>query len=126
MSEGRILRTVGMISCKNPKYLLQPLPCQNDPNPYDGSWPDLGSDLGYSARSLKRWIFPLAVFGSSSINSIQRGYLNGARRCLVNSINSLAKSGQAHAGSRSTQNAFGLISSFSSGAPITAASMTVG
>src|SRR5262245_23913074 len=28
-----------------------------------------------SARSLKRWIFPVAVFGSSVRNSIQRGYL---------------------------------------------------
>ncbi len=28
-----------------------------------------------SARSLKRWILPVAVFGSSRRNSIQRGYL---------------------------------------------------
>jgi hypothetical protein len=27
------------------------------------------------ARSLKRWILPVAVFGSSDTNSIQRGYL---------------------------------------------------
>src|SRR5579862_1043989 len=27
------------------------------------------------ARSLNRWIFPVAVFGSSAANSIQRGYL---------------------------------------------------
>ena len=26
-------------------------------------------------RSLKRWILPVAVFGSSSMNSIHRGYL---------------------------------------------------
>src|SRR5262245_47925884 len=31
---------------------------------------------GPSARSLNRWIFPVAVFGRSSRNSIQRGYLN--------------------------------------------------
>src|ERR1700732_1952234 len=115
MSEGRM---VGMITCKNPKILVATATCQNDSDPYDGSWPGLGSDLEWGARSLKRWIFPLAVFGSSSINSIQRGYLNGARRCLVNSINSLAKSGQAHAGSRSTQNALGFVSSFSSGGPV--------
>jgi hypothetical protein len=30
---------------------------------------------GPSARSLKRWILPVAVFGSSLRNSIQRGYL---------------------------------------------------
>jgi hypothetical protein len=28
-----------------------------------------------SARSLKRWILPVAVLGSSAMNSIQRGYL---------------------------------------------------
>jgi hypothetical protein len=27
------------------------------------------------ARSLNRWIFPVAVFGSSGTNSTQRGYL---------------------------------------------------
>ena len=30
---------------------------------------------GASARNLKRWIFPVAVFGSALRNSIQRGYL---------------------------------------------------
>ena len=30
---------------------------------------------GPSALSLKRWILPVAVFGSSLRNSIQRGYL---------------------------------------------------
>jgi hypothetical protein len=30
---------------------------------------------GYFSRNLNRWIFPVAVFGSSSTNSIQRGYL---------------------------------------------------
>src|SRR2546427_4118130 len=29
----------------------------------------------YLARSLKRWILPVAVFGNSATNSIQRGYL---------------------------------------------------
>src|SRR5918911_1681135 len=29
-------------------------------------------------RSLKRWILPVAVLGSSGTNSIQRGYLYGA------------------------------------------------
>ena len=36
------------------------------------------STWGYaplSARSLKRWILPVAVFGKSRRNSIQRGYL---------------------------------------------------
>src|SRR5438034_538286 len=28
-----------------------------------------------SSRNLKRWIFPVAVFGSSGTNTIQRGYL---------------------------------------------------
>ena len=30
------------------------------------------------ARNLNRWILPVAVFGSSAMNSIQRGYLYGA------------------------------------------------
>jgi hypothetical protein len=30
---------------------------------------------GYPARSLNRWILPVAVFGSSGTKSIQRGYL---------------------------------------------------
>ena len=29
----------------------------------------------FHVRSLKRWILPVAVFGSSLVNSIQRGYL---------------------------------------------------
>jgi hypothetical protein len=31
-------------------------------------------EAGYE-RSLNRWIFPVAVFGNSGRNSIQRGYL---------------------------------------------------
>ena len=31
-----------------------------------------------SARSLNRWILPVAVLGSSSMNSTQRGYFHGA------------------------------------------------
>src|SRR5580692_7875151 len=37
----------------------------------------------YSSRSLKRRIFPVAVFGSSGRNSIQRGYLCGASSALT-------------------------------------------
>ncbi len=35
------------------------------------------------ARSLNRWIFPVAVFGSSAANSIHRGYLYGASFSLT-------------------------------------------
>ena len=35
------------------------------------------------ARSLSRWIYTIAVFGSSSKNSIARGYLYGASRVLT-------------------------------------------
>src|SRR6185295_9618051 len=42
---------------------------------------------GPSARSLKRWIFPVAVFGRSLRNSIQRGYLYGASFALTCSCN---------------------------------------
>jgi hypothetical protein len=34
--------------------------------------------VGASARSLKRWILPVAVFGNSVRNSTQRGYLKTA------------------------------------------------
>jgi aerobic carbon-monoxide dehydrogenase large subunit len=37
-----------------------------------------GQRVSASARSLKRWILPVAVFGSSLRNSSQRGYLYGA------------------------------------------------
>jgi hypothetical protein len=36
---------------------------------------DSSQDAPASARSLKRWILPVAVFGNSLRNSIQRGYL---------------------------------------------------
>src|SRR2546428_736502 len=44
---------------------------------HDHTSPVLVADqpAGSRSRSLYRWIFPVAVFGSSSTNSIQRGYL---------------------------------------------------
>src|SRR2546422_415100 len=42
------------------------------------------------SRSLKRWILPVAVFGSSPTNSIQRGYLYGVMRSLTNAFSSSA------------------------------------
>src|SRR5438874_11165052 len=39
-----------------------------------GLW-TLDLRLSKRQRSLKRWIFPVAVFGNSSTNSIQRGRL---------------------------------------------------
>src|SRR5829696_8803406 len=38
----------------------------------------MGFPQAAAARSLKRWIFPVAVFGSSGTKVIQRGYLYGA------------------------------------------------
>ena len=35
---------------------------------------EVSRSFGYP-RSLNRWIFPVAVLGSSAMNSIQRGYL---------------------------------------------------
>ena len=36
-----------------------------------------------SWRRRKRWILPVAVLGSSSVKSIWRGYLKGARCCFT-------------------------------------------
>src|SRR5581483_4134015 len=49
--------------------------------------------LLFIARSLKRWILPVAVFGSSGMNSIQRGYLNGARRSFTCCLSASARAG---------------------------------
>ena len=46
-----------------------------------------------AARSLKRWILPVAVFGSSGTNSIQRGYLYGASRLFTCCCSAAASSG---------------------------------
>src|SRR6185312_14441199 len=74
---------------------------------------------GPSARSLKRWIFPVAVFGRSLRNSIQRGYLYGASFAWTSAS-------FAFSGALSTTKAFGLISFCSSFQPTTAASSTSG
>jgi hypothetical protein len=41
-----------------------------------------------SARSLKRWILPVAVFGSSSTSAIQRGYFQGPAAAFTCACNS--------------------------------------
>src|SRR5690606_17078565 len=53
-------------------------------------------------RSLKRWILPVAVFGNSSTNSTQRGYLNGASWSFTYDRSSSASAGAAFPGSFST------------------------
>src|ERR1044071_1628172 len=62
---------------------------------------------GPSARSLKRWILPVAVFGRSLRNSIQRGYLYGASFCLQCSCNAWISASLALSGDFSTTKAFG-------------------
>src|SRR6187431_392822 len=57
---------------------------------------------GPSARSLKRWIFPVAVFGRSLRNSIQRGYLYGASFALTCSCNAWTSASFAFSGALST------------------------
>src|SRR6516162_1548047 len=79
-----------------------------------------------SARSLKRWIFPVAVFGNSLRNSIQRGYLKTASLCRHSSCNCCANASLALSGDLSTTKAFGLMSLSVSGQPTTAASSTSG
>ena len=57
---------------------------------------------GPSARNLKRWILPVAVFGSSVRNSIQRGYLYGASLALTCSCSARISASLALSGSLST------------------------
>src|SRR5512133_702836 len=71
--------------------------------------------------NLKRWIFPVAVLGSSGTNWIQRGYLYGASRLLTCICSSSAVT---DCPDLSTTNALGLTSSSVSAIPITAASST--
>src|SRR3989442_1765583 len=78
------------------------------------------------SRSLKRWIFPVAVLGSSSTNSIQRGYLYGVIRPFTNSLSSSASSGLGGCPSLWITNARGLVSSSLSFAPTTPHSSTAG
>src|SRR2546423_7659664 len=78
----------------------------------------------HHARSLKRWIFPVAVLGSSVTKSIQRGYLYGAILSFTKPFISSASAGDAAAGSFSTTNACGLTRRSLSSRPTTAASRT--
>src|SRR5882672_964003 len=78
------------------------------------------------SRSLNLWIFPVAVFGSSSTNTIQRGYLYGARRSFTNALSSASSAGLARWPRASTTNASGFTSSSLSSAPTTPASTTAG
>src|SRR5439155_27026173 len=78
------------------------------------------------ARSLNRWILPVAVFGSSSTNSIQRGYLYGAIRVFTNSLSSSASASFGFWPCFNRTNARGLVSSSLSLAPTTPHSSTAG
>src|SRR5579871_601071 len=61
---------------KPPVPISEKRPCEMRQVHHDG--PTFASGLCRAAwRSLKRCIFPVAVFGSSSTNSIQRGYFQG-------------------------------------------------
>src|SRR5262245_15997604 len=75
-------------------------------------------------RSLYRWIFPVAVLGSSGTNSTQRGYLYGASRSLTCCLRASASAGVPWTPGFVTPKALGLISCASSGMPTTAASST--
>ena len=50
------------------------------------------------SRRRKRWILPVAVFGSSPTNSIQRGYLYGASRSLTKAFSSASAPARPLAG----------------------------
>src|SRR5947199_75368 len=91
--------------------------------------------LATAARALLGWrpltagvaaTFAGAVFGSSSTNTIQRGYLYGARRSFTNALSSASSVGLAEGPRASTTNASGFTSSSLSSAPTTPASTTAG
>ena len=46
------------------------------------------SNPHHESRNRNRWIFPVAVFGRPSTNSIQRGYFHTPIRCFTCSFNS--------------------------------------
>src|ERR1700677_714258 len=75
--------------------------------------------------NLKRWILPVAVFGNSAVNSIQRGYFHLPTRALTCSFNSASRPPTATP-LFSTTKAFGFSRSSSSRAGTTAASSTLG
>src|SRR3954468_1094928 len=75
------------------------------------------------SRSSRRRIFPVAVFGTSSMISTWRGYLYAAIRSLQKAISSSAP---ADSPSFSETNALTVSPRYSSGTPTTAASRTAG
>src|SRR6185369_5117767 len=85
--------------------------------------PGHGARARSRSRRRKRWILPVAVFGSSSINSIARGYLYGASFSLTNAFS--CSSPTSAPGLRTT-NAFDFVSPSPSSMPITAHSSTEG
>src|SRR6185437_13786143 len=87
-----------------------------------GSSPAMTAD---HCRSLKRWIFPVAVFGRLSTISIQRGYFHGPIFCLTCSLSASCKP-SVLASARSTTKAFGFSNPSGSASGTTAASSTAG
>src|SRR4051812_619689 len=77
------------------------------------------------SRSLNRWILPVAVFGSESTTSIQRGYFHGPIFCLTWSL-SISCRPVVVAPGRSTTKAFGFSRPSGSASGTTAASSTAG
>src|SRR5215210_6612875 len=74
-------------------------------------------------RSSRLRILPVTVFGSSSTNSIERGYLYADIRSLQNAMSSSA---DADSPGRRLTKAFTVSPRYSSGTPTTAASRTAG
>src|SRR6185369_4517948 len=77
-----------------------------------------------SSRSLKRWILPVAVRGSASRASIQRGNFHGPALSFTWCLSVSSSPSSALKPLRSTMKAFGLMSPSASSLPMTAASST--
>src|SRR5258707_894361 len=77
-----------------------------------------------SSRSLKRWILPVAVFGSSATYTKVRGYLYGAKRSLTWCRSISVSTTLPVMPGLTTMKAAGLMRPSASGTPTTAASST--
>src|SRR5579871_1900817 len=87
--------------------------------------PGMTSKFAVPSLSLYRWIFPVAVFGSESTASIQRGYFQTPIFCLTCSFSD-SYSLSVSLPVRSTTKAFGFNSPSGSASGTTAASSTDG
>src|SRR6185369_14682253 len=92
--------------------------------PSEGERPSVGTIPAARSRSRNRWIFPVAVFGSSSRKWMSRGYLYGANSPLTSALRASASASSPVRPVFSTTYASVLVRPSASALPTTAASST--